>query len=75
MKIVGLSEDNEVVEIRAAVQKKPTVKLMEAPDDCEIGCQYIEGQWIPRPKNDLEKKIEALEKAVLTGDKSDLEAL
>jgi hypothetical protein len=75
MKRVWVNKDNVIIKILEENIDVTSVRIEIVPDDCEIGCQYIDGQWIPRPKNDLEKKIEALGKAVLTGDKSDLEAL
>lgn len=53
------------------------VKMAKAPDNIQLGdiLNEANGQITPRNKNKNEQKIDAIIKAVLTGNKTDLENL
>ncbi|HAU1312549.1 TPA: hypothetical protein F8R99_14280 [Legionella pneumophila] len=75
MKIVRVNQNNTIVEIVGHPNEISQTHLLEVPEECEIGWKYIDGQFIPRDKTTNELKMDALVKAVLTGDKTDLEQL
>lgn len=75
MKIVRVDKNNTIVEIVGHPNNINETYLLEAPDECDAGWKYVDGKFIQKEKTTSELKMDALVKAVLTGDKTDLEIL